>query len=154
MNIQEWKQQMLRGGKKKATPVLSFPSVQLMGITVRELISSAESQSRGMKLIADRVDSAASVSLMDLSVEAEAFGAEVRFSDDEIPTVVGARVTRDGGSCLRRHIRTSATRPPCGGDPCRRSARRAPAFISTPSAARRSSSRTAPFSPASSDLTP
>ena len=95
MNIQEWKQQMLRGGKKKATPVLSFPSVQLMGITVRELISSAESQSRGMKLIADRVDSAASVSLMDLSVEAEAFGAEVRFSDDEIPTVVGARVTSE-----------------------------------------------------------
>ena len=74
---------------KKAMPVLSFPSVQLMGITVKELISSSDLQAEGMKRIADRVDSAASVSMMDLSVEAEAFGSKVKVSDDEVPTVIG-----------------------------------------------------------------
>lgn len=93
MNMYAWKDQMIATEKKKATPVLSFPSVQLMGITVRELISSSEMQSRGMKMIADRVNTAASVSLMDLSVEAEAFGSTIRFSDDEVPTVIGAIVT-------------------------------------------------------------
>lgn len=93
MNMYQWKDQMIANGKKKAMPVLSFPSVQLMGINVRELISSAEKQAEGMKIIADRVDSAASVSLMDLSVEAEAFGSTIRFTDDEVPTVIGAIVT-------------------------------------------------------------
>ena len=54
MNMYAWKDQMIATAKKKATPVLSFPSVQLMGITVRELISSSESQAKGMKMIADR----------------------------------------------------------------------------------------------------
>lgn len=92
-NMKQWVTDMIAAPKKKAIPVLSFPSVQLMGITVRELISSAESQARGMKMIADRVDAAATVSLMDLSVEAEAFGSTIRVSDDEVPTVIGALVT-------------------------------------------------------------
>jgi len=93
MNMYAWKDQMIAAEKKKATPVLSFPSVQLMGITVRELISSADMQAKGMKMIADRVDTAASVSLMDLSVEAEAFGSTIRVTDDEVPTVIGAIVS-------------------------------------------------------------
>lgn len=45
---------------------------------------------------------AASVSLMDLSVEAEAFGSTVRVSDDEVPTVIGAIVSdKDAADALR-----------------------------------------------------
>jgi uroporphyrinogen decarboxylase len=77
---------------KKPFPLLSFPGIQLLGITVRDLIGSAENQARCMKAVAERFDCAASVSLMDLSVEAEAFGSTVRFSDGEVPTVTGAIV--------------------------------------------------------------
>jgi len=48
-----------------------------------------------MKAIADKFDCAASVSLMDLSVEAEAFGSTIKFSDDEVPTVIGSIVETD-----------------------------------------------------------
>lgn len=72
-----------------------LPAVQLMGITVRQLISSAEAQAEAMELVAKRTDAAASVSLMDLSVEAECFGSEIRFSDEEVPTVVGSIVTTE-----------------------------------------------------------
>ena len=68
-------------------PVLSFPAVQLMGISVKELISDSNRQAEGMKLIADRTDASASVSLMDLSVEAECFGSHIVVSKDEVPTV-------------------------------------------------------------------
>lgn len=88
-NMKQWLSDMIASDKKTALPILSFPSVSLMGITVRELISDSNRQAEGMKLVADRVKSAAAVSLMDLSVEAECFGATIRVSDEEIPTVVG-----------------------------------------------------------------
>lgn len=85
----------LRGTQsKRAMPILSFPCVSLLGVTVRELISDSELQAKGMKLVADRTKAAASVSFMDLSVEAECFGATVVVSDDEVPTVKG-RVIND-----------------------------------------------------------
>ena len=74
---------------KKPLPILSFPCVSLLGVTVRELISDSDLQAKGMKAVADRVDAAAAVSFMDLSVEAECFGATVTLFDDEVPTVKG-----------------------------------------------------------------
>lgn len=90
MNMRKWLADMCAAPAKKALPVLSFPAVSLMGITVRQLISDSGLQADGMARIAERVPSAASVSMMDLSVEAEAFGSNVRFSDNEVPTVVGS----------------------------------------------------------------
>lgn len=93
MNMKQWVADVIAADKKKAMPVLSFPSIQKMGITVAELISDSDRQAEGMKLVADATPSAASVSLMDLSLEAEAFGSAIRVSDDEVPTVVGAIVS-------------------------------------------------------------
>ena len=92
MNMRTWLNDLRDNPVKKAMPILSFPCVSLLGVTVKQLISDSDLQAKGMKAVADRVDSAASVSMMDLSVEAEAFGAQVRFSDDEVPTVIGALV--------------------------------------------------------------
>lgn len=88
-DMNQWLSDLKSAPVKKALPILSFPAVQLMGITVQDLISSSENQARGMKLIADRTDAAAAVSLMDLSVEAECFGSQIVFSEDEVPTVKG-----------------------------------------------------------------
>ncbi len=93
MNMKQWARDIRDAYVKKPMPVLSFPSVQLMGIGVDELIASSEKQAEGMALIAQRTGAAASVSMMDLSVEAERFGSKIRFSKDEVPTVVGRIVT-------------------------------------------------------------
>lgn len=88
-NMKQWLSDMIAADRKTALPILSFPSVSLLGISVRELISDSDRQAEGMKLVADRTPTAASVSLMDLSVEAECFGATIRITDEEVPTVVG-----------------------------------------------------------------
>lgn len=88
-NMKSWIEGLKGSGEKKPLPILSFPCVSLLGITVRELISDSELQAKGMKMVADRTNAAASVSFMDLSVEAECFGATVCLSDDEVPTVKG-----------------------------------------------------------------
>jgi len=89
MNMTKWLEDMKKAPVKKAMPVLSFPSIQLLNIGVNDLINDSDLQSKGMKAVADRTDAAAAVSMMDLSLEAETFGSEIRFSDDEVPTVIG-----------------------------------------------------------------
>jgi len=94
-NMKQWAADLLAAPVKKPLPLLSFPCVQLMDVTVAQLVGSSALQAAGMKTVADRVDAAAAVSLMDLSVEAEAFGAAIHTSDDEVPTVVGALITEE-----------------------------------------------------------
>ncbi len=94
-NMYEWIESIKAAPVKKSMPVLSFPSIQLMNVTVKDLISSSELQAKGMKMVADRTPASASVSLMDLSVEAECFGSEIHVSDDEVPTVTGAVISPD-----------------------------------------------------------
>lgn len=94
-DMKQWLWELCQSPTQSPLPILSFPAVTLLGTSVRELIASAEMQARGMQLVAEKVHSAAAVSLMDLSVEAEAFGATVRFSDDEVPNVIGQLVTTE-----------------------------------------------------------
>ena len=91
-NMKDWLEQVRLSPVKKAFPILSFPAVQLLGISVKELISDSDKQAQGMKLVADSTDSLAAVSLMDLSVEAQCFGAEIKVSESEVPTVIGRLV--------------------------------------------------------------
>lgn len=94
MNMYQWIEDMKAQRVKKPLPVLSFPGIQFMdGITVRDLVQSSDLQVACMKEVASRVDTAASVSFMDLSVEAEAFGAEVVMFDEDVPAVRGALVS-------------------------------------------------------------
>ena len=82
---------------KKPMPILSFPGVQLLGAKVSELVKDGSLQANCMKAIADRYGGAlASVALMDLSIEAEAFGSPVIFSEDEVPTVVNRIIESSG----------------------------------------------------------
>lgn len=92
-NMRQWAADLIAAPVKEPLPLLSFPCVQLMDITVRNLVNDCTLQAKGMKLVSDRVKAAASVSLMDLSVEAEAFGSSIHISEEEVPTVVGAIVS-------------------------------------------------------------
>lgn len=78
---------------KRALPILSFPAAQKLGVTVEELVKDSELQARAIETVAKDTDTIAAISLMDLSVEAEAFGADIRFAPDEIPAVVGQLVS-------------------------------------------------------------
>lgn len=78
---------------QRGLPVLSFPAAQKLGVDIEQLVKTAGLQARAMEVIARETDILAAVSLMDLSVEAEAFGAKVNFSKNEIPAIVGQLVS-------------------------------------------------------------
>ncbi|RHP29896.1 uroporphyrinogen decarboxylase family protein [Lachnotalea sp. AF33-28] len=90
MNMNEWMGRLAES--RKPMPVLSFPSTQLMGVSVYQLTHDSGIQAEGIQKVAERTDAAAAVCMMDLSVEAEAFGCEIKKSENEIPTVVGTLI--------------------------------------------------------------
>ena len=88
-NMKQWAYDYIHAPEKKAMPILSFPGVQIIGHTVDQLVRSGELQAQCVQAVSERFDTGAAFSLMDLSVEAEAFGAPVCYSEDDVPTVHG-----------------------------------------------------------------
>lgn len=91
-NMRKWLDEYMVAPAKRAMPILSFPGIQLIGKTVDELVRDGHLQALCMEAIAKRYEMGAAISLMDLSVEAEAFGADVHFSEDDVPTLHGALI--------------------------------------------------------------
>ena len=79
--------------KRLAFPIVTHPGVERLGFTVREAVTYGEIQAKVIEFMAENYSFAASSMIMDLSVEAEAFGAEIEFHDHEVPTVINRRVT-------------------------------------------------------------
>ena len=93
MNVSKLLREEAKPASHKALPILSFPAAQKLGVTVEELVKNSQLQAKTMTLIASETDTLAAVSLMDLSVEAEAFGANVCYFTDEVPAVVGQLIS-------------------------------------------------------------
>ena len=74
-------------------PIATYPAIALTGCTAKQLVTDATVQSAAQLKLRQTLGTSVLLTCMDLSVEAEAFGAEVRFSDDEVPTVIGRKVT-------------------------------------------------------------
>jgi uroporphyrinogen decarboxylase len=84
--------------------VLSFPGrlphlisvysgLELVGGSVRDIVSRSDLQVEAVLALRDRFRTPVLMTAMDLSAEAEAFGCEIRLSENEIPTVIGRKVT-------------------------------------------------------------
>ena len=89
MNMQAWKQGILASRTRCALPILTNLGFDLTGATVRAGATDGRVQAAAFQALARRYRFAACPMIMDLSVEAEAFGARIRLSDTEVPMVVG-----------------------------------------------------------------
>ncbi len=94
MNMKKWAAEQIAADKKIPFPVLSFPGLELTGDKVIDAVTNGEKQAAGVLAISQKYKMSGAVTFMDLSVEAEAFGSQVRFSDDEVPTIIG-RIVED-----------------------------------------------------------
>jgi uroporphyrinogen decarboxylase len=69
-------------------PISTYPGLPLTGARVVDVLSNPQAQVDTQMALHRRFDTPALLCPMDLSAEAEAFGSEVRFCDDEIPSVM------------------------------------------------------------------
>ena len=71
---------------------MTHPGIELCGSTVLKAVTDGQVHADAICALNDRFPSDAVTAIMDLTVEAEAFGAEIRFSENEIPNVIGRLV--------------------------------------------------------------
>ncbi len=83
---------MLQEKKRIAIPIMTHPGIELIGKTVLEAITDGQTHADAICALKEKFPSAAVTAIMDLTVEAEAFGSQVMFSKNEIPNVVGRLV--------------------------------------------------------------
>jgi len=83
---------ILHSPNRQCLPLGIYGGLELTGASVRQAISNAEIQAQAALALQAELQLPALLTAMDLSVEAEAFGCQIRFSETEIPTVLGRRV--------------------------------------------------------------
>ncbi len=97
ISMKQRQEHVIADPAKKPLPVLSFPGARLIGEPGRDALRRGDVQARCMKAIADCYPTLASVSCMDLSVEAEAFGARTIMPDDDVPVLTGHLIESETG---------------------------------------------------------
>ena len=88
-NMRQWVADVIRRKEVTALPVMTHPGIELNGNTVREAVSNGTVHYEAVRVLANNYATVAAATIMDLTTEAEAFGAEILFSDDAVPAVVG-----------------------------------------------------------------
>ncbi|HAA25193.1 MAG TPA: methylcobamide--CoM methyltransferase [Ruminiclostridium sp.] len=88
-NMKEWIKNICNDNERAIMPLITYPGAQLVKKKVIDIVKDGEAQFECIKAICSAFNSAAAVMVMDLSVEAEAFGSPVQFSETETPVVSG-----------------------------------------------------------------
>lgn len=87
MNMKQWVADVIRQKEVAAVPVMTHPGIELNGKTVRQAVSDGRVHYEAVMTLTQKYPSAAACTIMDLTTEAEAFGAEIAFSDEAVPAV-------------------------------------------------------------------
>jgi len=89
MNMKQWVADVIRQKEVTAVPVMTHPGIEQNGHTVRQAVSDGRIHYEAVMTLTHHYPSAAACTIMDLTTEAEAFGAEIAFSDIAVPAVSG-----------------------------------------------------------------
>ena len=89
INMTEWMRGLIADRRVPAVPIMTHPGIEMTGRRVIDAVSDGRVHADAVKAVAERYDTAAATVIMDLTVEAEAFGADIAFEPDEVPAVRG-----------------------------------------------------------------
>jgi len=91
MNL--WVESILQSPQKLAMPIMTHPGIDLVGKKVIDAVTDGNVQFEAVKAVQDNYPTAAATMMMDLTVEAEAFGSTIKFAGNEIPVVAKCLVS-------------------------------------------------------------
>lgn len=94
MNISKWIESIIKSDKCFSMPIMTHPGIELLGKRVLDAVTDGEIHYQAISILNEKYPQAmACTAIMDLTVEAEAFGAGLSMSDNEVPTVTGRLLT-------------------------------------------------------------
>lgn len=89
IDMKQWVAGIIQQKEVTAMPVMTHPGIEMNGHTVREAVTDGQVHAEAVLALANRYHCAAAYTIMDLTVEAEAFGADITLSDEAVPAVTG-----------------------------------------------------------------
>ncbi|MFI3332738.1 MAG: uroporphyrinogen decarboxylase family protein [Rikenellaceae bacterium] len=93
MNMKQWAQDVITSPKRLAIPVMTHPGIEMIGKRVEDAVKCGEVHAQAIIALNEKFPADGATVIMDLTVEAEAFGAHVEFEPDDIPNVIGRLVS-------------------------------------------------------------
>lgn len=88
INMQKWAEEIIAAKDVRNLPVLYFPLVSEVDLTVTESVSDPDNIVKVMKAVLDRYpETIAAVTGMDLTVDTEAFGGKVLYAEGMVPSI-------------------------------------------------------------------
>jgi uroporphyrinogen decarboxylase len=91
--MKEFIDKVLQTSKVSALPIMTHPGIEALGKSVKDAVTNGQTHYEAIKYLSEKYNTIAATSIMDLTVEAEAFGAAVNLPENEIPTVTGRLVS-------------------------------------------------------------
>ena len=91
--MKKWINEILEKREVAVLPIMTHPGIELIGETVKQAVIDGNVHYKAIQAVSEYYYTSSCTVIMDLTVEAEAFGAEIRFPEDEVPTVIGRLVT-------------------------------------------------------------
>ncbi len=85
----EWMRGIIESKRMMAMPIMTHPGIEIIDGSVLKAVTDGNVHAQSIIALAKRYPTAAATVIMDLTVEAEAFGAKINFEEDVVPTVVG-----------------------------------------------------------------
>lgn len=79
LNMKEWISQTIQRKETIAIPIMTHPGIEFIGKKVHDAVTNGQVHYEAIKALCDKYPAAAATVIMDLTVEAEAFGAEIIF---------------------------------------------------------------------------
>lgn len=95
MIINEWINEALKGEKRLVIPIMTHPGIELCGKTVKDAVTNGQTHAEAIIKLNETYPADGATVIMDLTVEAEAFGAKIIFPEDEVPSVLERLVSNN-----------------------------------------------------------
>lgn len=93
INMKNWMRLQIESNQRISIPIMTHPGIEMIGKTVKEAVQCGQFHADAIKKLAEIFPSAATTVIMDLTLEAEAFGCEIEFQQNDMPHIRGRLVS-------------------------------------------------------------
>lgn len=92
INMKSWIAQQIENNTRISIPIMTHPGIEMIGKTVKDAVQNGDVHAQAIKKLAEVYPSAATTVIMDLTLEAEAFGCKIEFQENDMPHILGRLV--------------------------------------------------------------
>jgi len=91
--MNSWISLQINNKKRIAIPIMTHPGIEMIGKKVKDAVQNGEVHAQAIKKLNEIYPVAAKTVIMDLTLEAEAFGCQIEFQENDMPHILGRLVS-------------------------------------------------------------